>query len=438
MRRAALILLPLLLAGCGRAFDLDQARLCRIALPALAPPEAEIRIASTSADPDGAGVTLRYFIPALPGARFAHCRFAPAPDTPARFKLVGLMTELGPLSDTRLYFLRRFWVETSEGFRADPEPIPESFDAPEVSPSFAYALQQGLNALPLAAIYALLACAYSLVYGLIGRLNLAFGEFAALGGYAALSGAALAPDRQSFATLALALICAVFAAVTHGAVAARLAFLPLARSSGQQALVATVGLALFLQEYLRLTQGAGLRWIQPLFATPFALARAGDFVVTLTPMTLLASALALAAALLMQVLMKHSRFGREWRAYSDDPLEARLLGVSPNAILVKTFALACALAGLSGATMTLFYGSLGYGLSTALGLKALIAAILGGIGSIGGAFLGGLAVGLIETGWSAAFPIEYRDLVVYGLRVALLMFRPGGFFGFGDLAPRQI
>ncbi len=94
--------------------------------------------------------------------------------------------------------------------------------------------------------------------------------------------------------------------------------------------------------------------------------------------------------------MRFTRFGRRWRAYSDDPLAAQLFGVSPRAILAQTFALAGAFAGLSGFVMTMYYGSVGYAAATGLGLKALVAAILGGVGSIPGALLGGFLVGAFE------------------------------------------
>ena len=302
----------------------------------------------------------------------------------------------------------------------------------------AYGLQQTMNALPLVAIYALLAAAYSLVYGLVGRINLAFGEFAAIGGYGAVWGVAFAASTGSFVPIVAALTVGILAAMLHGIIAGRWVFAPLARASGQTGLVATIGLALFLQEYLRLTQGSSPHWINPVLNAPVPLGRASDFVVTVTPMALLTAGIAAMAASALLTLMKFSRFGREWRAYADDPKAAMLFGVDPRAIFAKTFALACAIAGLSGCIMTLYYGAFGYGGSTALGLKALIAAILGGIGSIPGAFLGGLAIGIFEAVWQSFFHGEYRDLAVYLVLVAMLIFRPGGFLGFGELRPRGV
>src|ERR1700727_4097685 len=136
---------------------------------------------------------------------------------------------------------------------------------------------------------------------------------------------------------------------------------------------------------------------------PFALARAGDFVAVATPMAFVVSALTLAAGLVLVLVFRCRRLGREWRAYADDPLAAELMGVSPAAIIACAFALSGALAGLAGATMTAAYGAVGYSLSATLTLKALTAAIIGGIGALPGAFLGGIIGGGGETGWAAVF-----------------------------------
>ena len=112
------------------------------------------------------------------------------------------------------------------------------------------------------------------------------------------------------------------------------------------ALVATVGLALFMREFLRLTQGPRLNWVSPILNAPFGIARAGDFFVTTAANALMAAALALAAGGALIALMARTRFGREWRAYADDPLAARIVRRrSRVAIFARTFALASALRG---------------------------------------------------------------------------------------------
>ena len=301
-----------------------------------------------------------------------------------------------------------------------------------------YPAQQVVNAVPSAAVYALLAAAYSLIYGLVGRINLAFGAFAALGGSAALLVMIAGPGWPAFVTVAVAAGVALLCAGLHGAVAGRLVFQSLHGASGQQGLVATVGLALALGEYTRLAQGSTTRWAGPLLDAPLAIARDPGFTVTITPIAMLVTAVEAGAAGSVLWTMRATQFGRDWRAFSDDAGAAALFGVARDRLFATTFALACALAGLAGCIEVVFFGELGTAYAATLGVKALTAAVLGGIGSVPGALLGGLAIGLVESGWSAAFPIEHRDLVVFAMLVACLIWRPGGFLGHRDLAPRRV
>ncbi len=295
----------------------------------------------------------------------------------------------------------------------------------------AYAVQMAVDGLPLAAVYALLAAAYSLIYGLVGRINFAFGELAAAGGYGAAMTALALAGTPPGPLLAAAFVVASVVALGWGFATARCVFIPLRLARGQQTLVATVGLAVFLQELLRIAQGDRTSWMTPVLNQPFALARAPGFIAAASPMTFASSGVALGAALALLVLFRRTRAGREWRAYADDPLAAEMLGVSPAATMARAFALSGALAGLAGAIMTAAFGAVGYALSATLTLKALAAAIVGGIGSLPGAFLGGLVIGAVETGWSAAFPIDDRDIAVYALMIVFIALRPSGLIGSG-------
>jgi branched-chain amino acid transport system permease protein len=176
----------------------------------------------------------------------------------------------------------------------------------------------------------------------------------------------------------------------------------------------------------------------PVFNDPIALAGAGPFVVTVTTMQICIASAALAAAAGVLLLLARSAFGRQWRAFADDPQAAALFGVSPDRLLTGTFVLAGLLAGLAGWIVAVYYGNVGFAMGTMLGLKALVAAVLGGIGFVPGAFLGGLIVGLIEAGWSAYFDIGLRDLVVYAILIVVFVLRPGGLLGFASPSPRQV
>src|SRR5690606_22610664 len=131
-------------------------------------------------------------------------------------------------------------------------------------------------------------------------------------------------------------------------------------------------------------------------------------------------------------LMRLSGFGRRWTATADDPVMARLLGVSTRRLLTQTFVIASAFAGVAGFVTTAYYGGAGFAAGTMLGLKALAAAVVGGIGSVGGAVMGGLAIGLFEALWSAYLPIEQRDLAVLSVLVVMLWVKPHGLFGVSD------
>jgi branched-chain amino acid transport system permease protein len=207
---------------------------------------------------------------------------------------------------------------------------------------------------------------------------------------------------------------------------------------GQPILIATIGLAIAIQEFLHLLQGLRDRWVPPLFNEPIALARAGTFLVTVTPIQIAVVLTTLATAAIMLWLFTRTRFGLSWRAYADDPQTAALLGVDGPRLLATTFLLAGLCAGLAGAVIGIYYGNVSASMGTMLGLKALIAALIGGIGSVPGAFLGGLVVGLVETVWSAYFDITLRDMVIYTFLVVLFLLRPGGLFGLANPDPPPI
>lgn len=431
------------LSGCSGVIDTDQARTCRSIIPALNLSASTIEIRRTAPLASGDGMRIEYRAREPVGLlrdHFVECRFGSGgPAAPERRMLVSVNTDAGPLGEVRVHVLRRFWLER-EGLAADPQPIANAADVPNVPRTLAVGLQHVIFALPPIAIYALLAASYSLIYGLVGRINLAFGELAAVGGYAAFLGFALAAAASGAGmTLALAsaLLLALSASLSHGIVVGRLVFSPLLRLTGQQLLIGTVALALVLQEYLRLAQGARPLWLQPLLSTPHAVARSDDFVVTVTPIAMACVVLCLGAALALLAVMRSSRFGRAWRACADDPLSAALFGVDGRAMLMKTFALSAVLAGLAGYVVTVYYGTFGYAGGFVLGLKSLLAAVAGGIGSVPGAFLGAILLGSAESLWSALFPIELRDVAVLSLLVLLLVLRPYGLFGSREpLAPK--
>jgi len=437
------ILLGLVLASCGERFDTDQQRLCRQAIPAVNAPGSTISIERVGEGPRPTMLRIVYVAGAEGGParrRSIDCLFAGEGQGMQRGALIGIANDGKPMSDASFYLLRRFYLED----RAEPPPDPGALRAgavPQLPHGLAYGLQQGLSALPSAAIYALLACAYALIYGLTGRIILTFGEFAALGALAAVVGAALLVSFSA-ATPATGLLCAFAVAILvcalHGFAMGRFVLRPLARAPGQQVLIATIGLAIALSEYLRLAQGPDLRWLPPVLNEPWAVARAGSFIVAVTPLSLAVAAGGFAATTGLLLLIACSAYGRAWRAVADDARTASLFGIDARAVHDKALILACAASGMAGVIVTAVYGGMGFAGGFTLGLKALVGAVLGGIGSPAGAALGGLCIALFEVLWSSLMPLDQRDIAVYALLALVLILRPGGFFGDGTLAPRHV
>jgi branched-subunit amino acid ABC-type transport system permease component len=420
-----------LLAGaCATLVDESHARECRSAVAAIEPQDAKITILRSAAGEIANSVRVDYWIEAEghPQLRHVLCRFGNAGQEGGRDILSGIDTSQGPLGEAQILFLRRFYLETP----GEPPPDPGAAGAASLvllPAPLALALQQLVAALPSAAIYGLLASSYALIHGLVGRVVFGFGDLAALGGYATLTGLALGAVAGSPFALAAGFVLALGVSASYGIAAGRFAVLPALRAKGQAVVIATVGLMLALAEYSRLTIPHSLIWAPPLLASPIALVRAQNFVVTVTPMQMLSAAIGLIGALSLLAYQRWSAFGRAWRAVSQDDIAASMFGIDRDRVFTKSFAIAAALAGLSGYVLTVHFGQTGYAYGFTLGLKALVGAVLGGIGSIGAAFAGGIILAFSEAAWSALFSVDSRDLAVYSLLAILFIFRPYGIFG---------
>lgn len=438
------LLLPLAAAACSGALDAEQLDLCRRVLPALHPDGTALQEVLVTPDAAGKHSVRIDYVAREPDdeqrPHFATCGFSGGLYDKDRLGLAAVETEAGLLGEARLLYLNRFWL-SSQGPGAQIETALPPL--PQLSPRVAYALQQLINAIALASIYGLLATAYSLIYGLVGRINLAFGDIAVIGAYAAIGGVAaivaLGFDNP-LSGLAVALLFAAGTAAVWSWFIGAAVVAPLhARfRHGQPILVATAAVAVSIQEFLRLFQGVRERWLPPFFSDPLPVARAGSFVVTVTPMQICVAVSALTAAIGLLAALAWTRVGREWRAFADDPTAASMFGVAPARILSITFIAAGLNAGLAGFIVAVYYGNVSFSMGTMLALKALLAAIAGGIGKVEGALLGGVLIGLIEAGWSAYFDIALRDIVVFSLLVVMFVLRPGGLFGFAGPSPREV
>lgn len=295
-----------------------------------------------------------------------------------------------------------------------------------------YWLQQLVNGLFLACVYAVLATAYALLQGLTNRIILSFGDIATFGAYAAVSAAMwmLINGRDGLWVLLPALLIAVLAAGAFGRASQQLIFRPLMKSSGQAVMIASIGVSIVIQEGLRLNTGSRDLWLPPLFDISLALP-AGGGTVNAGMTQMLAFAIAVAALVLLHASLRRSHAGRLWRAVAENPRLAELTGVDTNRVYLWSFAAAGGFAGLAGAIIATSYGGVNFAMGLALGFKAMFAAIIGGVGSLAGAIAGAIVLAALETGWTAVFPIAYRDAAVFAVIIVILIVKPEGLFGHG-------
>jgi branched-chain amino acid transport system permease protein len=434
---ALLALLVLPLGACGGP-DLEQIDACARLIPALDDRPIEIDGQIAAADE----VTVHYHATGPGGASGAHwitCRFAGHGLQRDRLRITGVTTDQGELSAIQLYLLREFWLGRYQAQdRAESTEGPPDEAQATARRQLFYLTQLAVHAATLGCIYGLLAIGYTLVYGIIGQINLAFGGIAMVGAYAAfLAVAVIALIDLTALPLSLTLVLLLAAAVgaVHGLATERVVFRPLRHARSQAPLIATIGLAILLQEYLRLTQGAGDRWIQPVLSAAHELAGGDGFVVALSTMQILILLVVPCLYGGLWLLMQESRFGRAARACADDLDMAALCGVDVDRTIGLTFVLGSAYAAIAGFVILVRYGGVSFFDGYALGFKALTAAIIGGIGSIPGAMLGGLVLGFWETLWAGYLTIAYKDVAVFGLLAVTLIWRPGGLLGHADRLP---
>ncbi|MEO9167410.1 MAG: branched-chain amino acid ABC transporter permease [Aestuariivirga sp.] len=288
-----------------------------------------------------------------------------------------------------------------------------------------YLFQQLLNALQLAGFYLPLAIAFSLIQAISGRVFLAFGQIAMFGSFAAVYacfGFLLQGYGDGSAAL-LALFIAMLCSASLGLAAGKIVFLPLTKSSSLAFMIGSLGFAIVLQEVMRLTTGARDIWVPPLFADSRLSLVEGHFPVRITGANLLGISASLTAVIFTLLLMRFTRFGRQFRACAENIKLAQLCGVNTQRIFILSFALGSALAAVAGWMSAIVYGGTNFSVGTMLGFKAMFASVAGGEGNIRGAILGALALAVIETAWAASFGSAYRDAGVFSIIIFVLLLR---------------
>jgi len=296
-------------------------------------------------------------------------------------------------------------------------------------------LQQLINGLVLGSIYALVALGYTMVYGILGLINFAHGDIVMVGALTALTvimglvGSALPVSL----ILGLALAAAMLVCMALGVTIERAAYRPLRRAPRLAPLITAIGVSILIQ------YTAALIWSKQYIALP-EIIKPSQFTVagaSFTDLQLFIFVLACSVMAGLLWFIKHTRLGRAMRATEQNPQVAGLMGIDINRIIAFTFVLGSALGAVAGLMVVLYYGIGHYFMGFMLGLKAFTAAVLGGIGKVNGAVLGGLLLGLIESLASGyigdltggVLGSNYRDIFAFLVLVVVLIFRPSGLIG---------
>jgi branched-chain amino acid transport system permease protein len=295
-----------------------------------------------------------------------------------------------------------------------------------------YFLQQMINGLTLGSIYGLIAIGYTMVYGIIGMINFAHGDVFMVGSFLALIAfLALVAIGVTAVPLALFLVLIIAMVLTslYGWTVERFAYRPLRRSFRLAPLISAIGMSIVLQNYVQIAQGARVKPLPPLIPGGFTLISDPTFPVQLSNVQIIVVVTTVVLMGVFSWLVARTRLGRDMRACEQDLKMASLLGVNVDRTISYTFVIGAALAAVAGVMHLMYYGVIDFYIGFIAGVKAFTAAVLGGIGSLPGAMLGGLLIGLIETLWSAYFSVEYKDVAAFSVLIIVLIFLPTGILG---------
>ena len=294
-----------------------------------------------------------------------------------------------------------------------------------------YFIELFFGGLTRGSIYALIALGYTMVYGIIQLINFAHGEIYMIGAFTALIVASVLTllGWNAVAIIVIASIVAVFYCVGYGYTIEKIAYKPLRQAPRLSALISAIGMSLFLQNYVLLAQTSDFlpfpelipdfKWLEPWEH----IVRSTEVVIYLTTAIVL---------VLLTFLIKFTRTGKAMRATAQDRDMAMLVGVDVNRVISTTFIVGSATAALGGVLIASHIGQINFYIGFIAGIKAFVAAVLGGIGSMPGAVLGSLVLGWTESFFTGYISSDYEDVFAFLFLVFILIFRPSGILGRAD------
>lgn len=281
-------------------------------------------------------------------------------------------------------------------------------------------LQQMVNGISLGSIYALIALGYTMIYGIIKLINFAHCDVYMIGAYIGFA-------ATTYANLGFfpALIISMVACSVLGVIIEKIAYKPLRNSSKIAVLITAIGMSLLLEYVMMFFVGAEVRsYPEVLSEASFNI---GSIVINMQQIYIVLTAIAL--MIILQFIVKKTKIGKAMRAVSADKDAAQLMGIKVDSTISFTFAIGSALAGAGGVLVGIYYNSIDPLMGMMPGLKAFVAAVFGGIGSIPGAMIGGMSIGVLETLVSGYGNSMYRDAFVFAFLIIILILKPSGLLG---------
>ena len=281
-------------------------------------------------------------------------------------------------------------------------------------------LNQLINGLGVGGVYALIALGYTMVYGIVKLINFAHGDILMVGAYTAVL-----LMTQAGVPFPVAMLGAIVVCVFFGVLIERVAYKPLRNSPRICSLITAIGVSFLLQNAAQLLFSANPRPFPMVFkVSPIVIGE-----LSISFVTLLTVVVSIVLMIALQAFVQKSRTGKAMRAVSEDMGAAQLMGINVNLTISITFAIGCALAAVGAMLYCIAYPTVSPTMGAMPGLKAFIAAVLGGIGILPGAMLGGFIMGVAESLTKGFISSQVSDAVVYGILIVVLLFKPSGLLG---------